>query len=149
MKVWLTEDEEQTRSLAHRLSTAAARDESFLLFGPMGSGKTVFAQGLAAGRGIDPREVQSPTFTVAREHGVGDTRVLHLDVYRLEPEQLPGIGIDEMLAGPGLKIVEWADRLPDELRGEGRHFYFRVLEDGRRSIRELSATCESQEGRAE
>ena len=33
-----------------------------------GSGKTVLTQGVAQGLGIDPRQVQSPTFTLIREH---------------------------------------------------------------------------------
>ena len=39
-------------------------------------------------------------------------RLVHVDLYRLEPEEVEAIGIEEFLAGDGVKVVEWADRLP-------------------------------------
>ena len=113
---WRSSSEEETRSLAAELARSAPRDATFLLYGPMGAGKTVFAQGLAEGLGLDPSEVQSPTFTIVREHRAGDEVLIHLDLYRLEGAELAALAIDEILAGPGVKVVEWADRLPVEQR---------------------------------
>jgi len=87
-----------------------------LLTGPLGAGKTVLVKGLARGLGIDPREIQSPTFTLVREHQGTRGRLVHLDLYRLESEQTTSIGIDELLVGTGVKAVEWPERLPSDLR---------------------------------
>jgi tRNA threonylcarbamoyladenosine biosynthesis protein TsaE len=83
-----------------------------LIEGDLGAGKTVLAQGIAQGLAIDAAEVQSPTFTLVREHQGPGGRLVHLDLYRLEPRQVAEIGLDELLAGPGIKVVEWPERLP-------------------------------------
>ena len=94
-----------------------APDGILLLSGELGSGKTVLARGIGEGLGIDPREVQSPTFTLIREHRGSGGRLVHVDLYRLEPEQTGALGLEELLAGPGIKVVEWAERLPFAVPG--------------------------------
>jgi len=101
------------RALAREL----APDGVLLLSGELGSGKTVLARGIGEGLGIDAREVQSPTFTIIREHEGSGGRLVHVDLYRLAPEDTAGLGLDELLAGPGVKVVEWAERLPFAVPG--------------------------------
>jgi tRNA threonylcarbamoyladenosine biosynthesis protein TsaE len=114
---WRTADEAETRALGRSLAAELAPDGVLLLSGDLGTGKTVLTQGLAEGLGIDPREVQSPTFTLIREHEGPGGRLVHVDLYRLEPGETGAIGIEELLAGPGIKVVEWAERLPFEVPG--------------------------------
>lgn len=108
----ISRSEEETRRLGRELAVRLAPDGILLLFGEMGSGKTVLAQGVAAGLGIDPAEVQSPTFTLVHEHrgSVGD--LVHVDLYRLEPAEAEAIGLEEILTRRAVKVVEWAERLP-------------------------------------
>lgn len=110
-------DEAGTRALGRELAAELAPDGVLLLSGDLGTGKTVLTQGLAEGLGIDPREVQSPTFTLIREHEGPGGRLVHVDLYRLEPGETGALGIEELLAGPGVKVVEWAERLPFEVPG--------------------------------
>ena len=57
------------------------------LCGPLGAGKTRFVKGLAAGLGIPPERVQSPTFTIAQEVELPNGRSLvHVDFYRVASE---------------------------------------------------------------
>ena len=115
---WRTSrDEAGTRALGRELAAELAPDGVLLLSGDLGAGKTVLTQGLAEGLGIDPREVQSPTFTLIREHEGPGGRLVHVDLYRLEPGETGALGIEELLAGPGVKVVEWAERLPFEVPG--------------------------------
>lgn len=136
----LSSSEEETRAAGERLAAELAPRGVLLLSGDLGAGKTVLAQGVARGLGIDPGEVQSPTFTLVREHeAVAETggeprRLVHVDLYRLEPEEVEGIGLEEILAGDGVKVVEWAERLPYELPGALRIELLRTP-DGRREIR--------------
>ncbi len=103
-----TASPEETRSLASALASVLGRGDLVLLVGDLGSGKTVFAQGLAAGLGV--REpVTSPTFTIVQEYE-GRHPVAHVDVYRLDRVQdLYDLGFDELVEGRGVTIVEWGD----------------------------------------
>lgn len=86
------------------------------LTGPLGVGKTTFAQGFLAGLGV--REpVSSPTFTLMHRYQ-GRCPACHVDLYRLEPGLDPGgflPELEEALDGVTVLIIEWADRLVDWL----------------------------------
>lgn len=120
MRVWRTVTVAETRAVGAELAQELLPAGCLLLYGALGAGKTVLAQGVAAGLGCDPREVQSPTFALLREHrlaapagdrsGAGST-LSHLDLYRLSPSEADACGFEEVLLGPGVKIVEWAERL--------------------------------------
>lgn len=104
-----------------------------MLHGDLGAGKTTLTQGIAEGLGIDGH-VQSPTFTLVREHSAPTMRLYHLDLYRLDdPEELEDIGFEVYINPPdGVSIIEWPERagywLPDRflmihiehLRGDRR-----------------------------
>ncbi len=80
-------DPETTFEIAALLGRSiGARGLALGLVGPLGSGKTVFVKGLAAGLGVDPRGVSSPTFVIAQEYAIpdGPETLHHLDFYRLE-----------------------------------------------------------------
>lgn len=112
MRRWLTCSEKETREVGRALAGELAPDGVLLLSGELGSGKTVLARGIGEGLGIDSREVQSPTFTLIREHRGSGGRLVHVDLYRLNPAEAAALGLEELLAGPGVKVVEWAERLP-------------------------------------
>jgi tRNA threonylcarbamoyladenosine biosynthesis protein TsaE len=114
---WQSASEEETQALGADLACELAPDGVLLLSGDLGAGKTVLARGIAQGLGIAPEEVQSPTFTLIREHRGSGGRLVHVDLYRLDPEEVPALGLEEMLAGPGVKVVEWAERLPFPVPG--------------------------------
>lgn len=130
-----TATEEETHRFAATLVERLRPDGVLLLSGDLGAGKTVLARGLAQALGIAPREVQSPTFTLVREHQAPDgTRLVHVDLYRLEPEEALDVGLEELLAGPGIKVVEWAERWPYPVPG-ALHLELRRTPRGRQ-IRE-------------
>jgi tRNA threonylcarbamoyladenosine biosynthesis protein TsaE len=134
---WITASDEETRAVGERLAAELAPRGRCLLFGPMASGKTVLAQGIASGLGIDPREVQSPSFTLMREHRGASGRLLHLDLHRLEPRDLPSLGLDEILDADAVVVIEWAERLPPELRAGARAFTLERRADGRHRVAEI------------
>src|SRR6478672_1208046 len=131
--VIITRSEEETREMGRALARELAPDGVLLLSGELGSGKTVLARGIGEGLGIDPREVQSPTFTLIREHrgsGGRGGRMVHVDLYRLDPEEVAALGLEELLAGEGVKVVEWAERLPFAVPGARSLELRRRGEDG-------------------
>ena len=100
-------------ALGRRLAVALPPGTRIGLDGTLGAGKTVLAQGIAAGLGIDPREVTSPTFTLCRIHS-GRTPLVHIDLYRLAGEgDAHDAGLLEWLDEPrgALVVVEWFERL--------------------------------------
>lgn len=139
----MTHSESETAELGGRLATELVPDGLLLLYGDLGSGKTVLIRGLAAGLGIDPDQVQSPTFTLIREHAGRRGRLVHVDLYRLSPDEVEGLGLDELLTGPGVKAIEWSERLPRRPNADLRLKLERdTRPSDRREIRELEAEDE-------
>ncbi len=100
MRRWACATEEETRELGSSLARELGRDGILLLEGNLGAGKTALTKGVGAALGIDPADVQSPTFTLVREHR-GPAGVLrHLDLYRLGPREVEELGIDESINRP-------------------------------------------------
>ena len=100
---------EQTRRLGARLAEYLEPGDVVLLSGNLGAGKTVFAQGLAAGLGVD-EPVTSPTFTLIHEYS-GRLPLYHVDLYRIGGEAEAGdLGLEDYLYGDGVTVIEWAER---------------------------------------
>lgn len=83
------------------------------LIGELGAGKTTLVRGIARGLGLDdPDAVSSPTYLLVIEHP-GPRPLLHADAYL--PDKLAGFlqdgGLDYLLDGRAVVVVEWADRI--------------------------------------
>ena len=126
--------EEETRELGRAMSQSFRGAELVLLEGELGLGKTVFARGLASGLGIPGEDVSSPSFTLVQEYAGGRLPMFHVDLYRLDdPAELETIGFEELLAGGGVVVVEWGEKLPSYLTREAIRVSFHDLgEDSRR-----------------
>src|SRR6185503_7196510 len=108
---FITRSANETFALARRIGGQLAGGEVFLLTGDLGAGKTVFAKGLAAGLGISPADVTSPTFTLVHCHE-GRLRLYHIDLYRLEPGADRRLGLEEIFEDEAaVAVIEWAERL--------------------------------------
>lgn len=127
------------RALGAYLANHMHGGEVILLSGPLGAGKTTFAQGFGAGLGID-EPIVSPTFTIAREldgHFADGTpaHLIHVDAYRLGGtdyapgqdsvnrllDELESLGLDEELEEPGTHTVilmEWGEQMAAALADE-------------------------------
>lgn len=135
---WVSGGEEETEALGRELGRELAPRGILLLDGDLGAGKTVLTRGVAAALGIDRRGVQSPTFTLVREHEGAGGKLIHVDLYRLEPEEVADLALEEIFAGEGVKVVEWASRLPFAVPG-ARRLRLETLSDGRRRFIEETA----------
>ena len=83
--------------------------------GTLGAGKTRLVQAIAQACGVERSTVVSPTFILCHEYH-GRRTIYHLDAYRLrDSDEFLALGPEEFLAGPGLTIIEWADRIEDAL----------------------------------
>lgn len=103
-----TRSAEETRRLAAALAAEARRGDVVVLAGPLGAGKTTFAQGFARGLGVK-EPVTSPTFTLVRQYPCRLGQLLHADVYRLEHlAEVEDLGLGELVSD-GVALVEWGD----------------------------------------
>jgi tRNA threonylcarbamoyladenosine biosynthesis protein TsaE len=103
--------EEDTFRLGTAIGGILRPGDTVFMIGELGSGKTRLAKGIVfAAAGIPPEEVVSPTFTLMNRFE-GDFDVYHADLYRLAPDHVEGIGLEDALDQGGALIVEWAERI--------------------------------------
>ena len=111
VRALISRSEEETRAAGEALAGSLRPGDAVLLSGDLGMGKTEFARGVAAGLGVDPGRVHSPSFTLVNRYP-GRIPVYHIDLYRVEKlEDMDELGLEEILGGDGVAVVEWAERL--------------------------------------
>ena len=139
---FLCTTEDETAAAGRAIARTLAADAVVHLVGDLGAGKTFLARAMAAELGADPHEVASPSFAIVPEYprAGGGAPIIHIDGYRLsdKPREWFEIGIPEMLAGPGVKLIEWPKREFEEYEPSHVEVTIRVREDGAREI-EVSA----------
>ncbi|MFN6567074.1 tRNA (adenosine(37)-N6)-threonylcarbamoyltransferase complex ATPase subunit type 1 TsaE [Dendronalium sp. ChiSLP03b] len=114
MKILLT-DAEATLHLGITLGQTLDAGSVILLEGDLGAGKTTLVQGIGQGLGIiEP--IVSPTFTLINEYTEGRLPLYHLDLYRLESQDVVALNLETYWEGfeaiPGIVAIEWAERMP-------------------------------------
>jgi len=108
-----TNSAEKTLELGARLGASLTPGAAVLLFGQLGAGKTVFTKGLASAFGISIEDVRSPSFTLMNVYD-GESRVIHLDLYRVESlEQAEQAGLLDVFDVGAIVVVEWPERIAD------------------------------------
>lgn len=99
---------EETRRLGASLVVRLTPGDVVLIDGDLGVGKTEFVKGIAAGLGLDPEDVSSPSFALVHEYGpAGKPPVLvHGDLYRVfAGASIADLGLDEQ--ENAILAVEW------------------------------------------
>jgi tRNA threonylcarbamoyladenosine biosynthesis protein TsaE len=137
MKTWICTSEEQTIAAGREIARLLPPDAVVHLRGDLGVGKTFLARAIATELGADPREVASPSFAIVHEYPRpnGDP-VIHIDGYRLSENRREWleIGIDELLSGPGVKLIEWPKKEFEQFEPSHVEVTIRVRDDGAREI---------------
>lgn len=125
--------EADTRAFAGRLASELRPGDVVLLAGGLGSGKTVFTGGLAAGLGVD-EQVVSPSFVLVRQYRSGFMPVIHADVYRLGTlNEFDDLDVFEM-ARDGVLVIEWGDAVEPALPDDHLRVEFEVGDDETRVL---------------
>lgn len=123
--------EEDTIYLAQNMESEKFPNMVICLYGDLGSGKTVFAKAFAHAMGIDG--VTSSTFNIIKEYN-GELPFYHMDVYRLEDENVDNLGIEEYYEKGGVVMIEWADLIQDYLPEERLDVRFKVIDEETRVL---------------
>jgi tRNA threonylcarbamoyladenosine biosynthesis protein TsaE len=147
----LLKDEAATAAFAGVLAPALAAEplsEQLLvihLSGDLGAGKTALARALLRSFGFDGA-VKSPTFTLLETYNLTKFVIYHFDLYRFSfSDQWIDAGFDDVLAGPGLVLVEWPEKADAALPPPDLRLELAVLGDGEQ--RRLQAQAFSEAGR--
>jgi tRNA threonylcarbamoyladenosine biosynthesis protein TsaE len=109
----------ESQDLGRRLGKTLMAGDIVLLFGGLGAGKTTFTQGIAEGLGVDDKDyVRSPTFTLINQYQ-GRHPIYHIDLYRIDSyAEIINLGFEELLNGEAVLIIEWAEKLELNSKGE-------------------------------
>jgi len=123
-----------TARLARCLSSSGVTGAVIFLSGPIGSGKTVFVQGLARAMGLS--EVpSSASFAIARSYRGAKGRLYHFDLFRLKEEEMRECGYEDALSdGEGIIAVEWPEPARRYFPDDRLELEFSLLPGGGRSI---------------
>lgn len=126
-----------TQELGRRLGMRLGSGAVVALIGPLGSGKTCLAQGLARGLGVPAaQEVTSPSYTLINQYD-GRVPLIHVDLYRLSGEaDAEAIGLFELLESAAVTVIEWAERLDAQALGG----HLRIELDVAGAVRHVSLT---------
>jgi len=118
---FISESTGQTIELGKKIGAMLTGGEIFCLIGDLGSGKTHFIKGIAAGAGaVDAEHVNSPTFVIVNEYSGPDSRldIYHIDAYRLESiAEFEALGFDDLCYDDSVVLIEWADKVISALNG--------------------------------
>ena len=118
VKVIETASAEETFAFGEQIGREAKPGQVYTLIGDLGTGKTVFTQGVARGLGIT-EPVSSPTFTIVQEYESGRLPFYHFDVYRIgDVEEMDEIGFEDYIYGEGVSLIEWANLIEEILPQE-------------------------------
>ena len=117
-------DEDATAAWAAALAAQlrqwpGGRDATIALHGELGAGKTTLVRHLLRHCGVQGR-IKSPTYAVVEPHqGLQEGLawpIWHFDFYRFsDPREWEDAGFRDIFAGPGLKLMEWPDKIAGQL----------------------------------
>lgn len=123
-----------TREFGTRFAAQCGVGSVVALEGDLGTGKTQFVKGLAAGLGCGS-EVTSPTFALIHEYRGGRVPLYHFDLYRIEnARDVERLDIDDYFRGDGVSVVEWADRFREVIPTHAYWLRFRETAGNEREI---------------
>ena len=122
-----------TMELAQNLESEKFPGMIICLNGELGSGKTIFVKGFAQALGIKDN-ITSPTYNLVKEYDSGESRLYHMDVYRLEGS-CESVGFDDYFDSKSISIIEWSDLICDCLPDERLEIDFKIVSENTRIIK--------------
>lgn len=124
---------EETIELGKKIGNLLEPGDVIAMQGTLAAGKTTITKGIAQSLGINDT-ITSPTFCLISEYE-GKMPLYHMDVYRLDGgEDFVNLGTDDMIYGNGVSIIEWSEKIMEELPKKTIILSITPHEDGKRTI---------------
>lgn len=109
-----TNTAEETIELGRKIGRLLTKGDVIAMQGTLAAGKTTITKGIAESLGVTDT-ITSPTFCLISEYS-GKMPLYHMDVYRLDGgEDFINLGTDDMIYGDGVSIIEWSEKIMEEL----------------------------------
>jgi tRNA threonylcarbamoyladenosine biosynthesis protein TsaE len=109
-KEYITNSPEETLALGTRIGSFLRGGETLLLSGDLGAGKTLLTKGIAEGISMGLSTlVASPSFTLVNVYNA-KLDIIHVDLYRLDSEEIGHLGLEDFMDKDHVMVVEWAER---------------------------------------
>lgn len=132
---YITHSAQETVDLGEKIGSLLKSGDVIAMTGTLAAGKTTITKGIAKALGITD-VVTSPTFCLISEYEGTKMPLYHMDVYRLDgPEDFINLGVEDMLDGDGVCIVEWSEKVSSELPKRTIKIEITPLEDESRQIK--------------
>jgi len=129
---FITKNQEETINLGYKLGKLLKEGDVVLLDGDLSAGKTTFTKGIGQALGVK-RVINSPTFTIVKGYQGDNTKLYHMDLYRLD-----GLGNDfdlyEYFEGDGICVVEWPYQVSELLPSEYLKINLKRIDETTREI---------------
>ncbi len=133
MITFTTTSAEETVELGKKIGSFLKKGDIIAMQGTLGAGKTTITKGIAQALGIN-ETITSPTFCLISEYE-GKMPLYHMDVYRLDgAEDFANLGTEDMLYGEGVSIIEWSEKIMEELPHKTIILKLEPHDDGARTI---------------
>ena len=128
-----TNTAEETIELGRKIGRLLTKGDVIAMQGTLAAGKTTITKGIAESLGVTDT-ITSPTFCLISEYSA-KMPLYHMDVYRLDGgEDFINLGTDDMIYGDGVSIIEWSEKIMDELPKKTIILKLEPQEDGSRII---------------
>ena len=127
-----------TAKIAKKVSKIIKVGDVLFFYGDIGVGKTTFIKYLINNLQKINRskltEVTSPTFSIVNEYKVGNTKILHYDLYRIKnKKELKNIGLLENYKDT-LLLIEWPELISKKPKNLIKFFFSYEMNFKKRSI---------------
>jgi|TARA_B110000114_G_C14844586_1_gene298088 tRNA threonylcarbamoyladenosine biosynthesis protein TsaE len=109
---------DQLNKISLKIIKKINKEDCILLFGEIGVGKTTLTRALINNLQEQKKEVEtevlSPTFNIVYEYEIGNFKIMHYDLYRLNTKKaVKQLGVFEQDA-KNIKVIEWAEIIKDK-----------------------------------
>lgn len=135
----------RTEALGRALGRLLMPGDLVALSGELGGGKTCFVRGIVAALAPQAADlVASPTYALMHEYP-GEVPIYHFDCYRLRGgDDAFELGMQEQFQGSGICLLEWPERIGEELPAQRLEVLF---EHGGDDLRRITLTPHGQRAR--